>query len=343
MDWIYAKNIAAGDKLLSLDGKDIEVDSVEVLNETQELYKISVGDYNNYFVTSKKLLVHNYFYNAVIEAASTAAARMPTNLCPEICNRIISAVSKAMPIIERIVVAAFSAFLIKHEITKEEDHSLPREKCSHAKEFYEENPFAYCAPKDVIDNCNNVLGFYLEPLYSLAPFVSEQEDAMMCSFSKNEIELQLKNKVFPKLLAAKKEFLKKQEDESKKKNRNSGGDGEGDGENPDDDPNKEKRQIKHVDKEKILGDDTEIEHMLQPKHGFQKIGIDTEKKAQYALGLIIDQVVELGKMGLLQIKENGCFDVVVKIFGHDVVFRGIILEGAILKYGTVFLPKFYIP
>ena len=57
--WIDAEKIVAGDKLLSLDGVDVVVDSVEDCNEYCELYKISVEDYNNFFVTSKNLLVHN--------------------------------------------------------------------------------------------------------------------------------------------------------------------------------------------------------------------------------------------------------------------------------------------
>ena len=57
--WIDAEKIVAGDKLLSLDGVDVVVDSVEDCNEYCELYKISVDDYNNFFVTSKNLLVHN--------------------------------------------------------------------------------------------------------------------------------------------------------------------------------------------------------------------------------------------------------------------------------------------
>ena len=60
IDWIDAEKVAAGDKLLSLNGEDIEVDFVEACIESYELYKVSVADYNNFFVTSKNLLVHNY-------------------------------------------------------------------------------------------------------------------------------------------------------------------------------------------------------------------------------------------------------------------------------------------
>ena len=114
MDWVDAENIVVGDKLLSFDGKDVEVVSVEVYSEPHDLYKVSVADYSNFFVTSKNILVHNFFYNAVIEAVSAAATRVPPNISSKVCNGIVSAVSKAMPIIERIFVAAFSAFLIKH-------------------------------------------------------------------------------------------------------------------------------------------------------------------------------------------------------------------------------------
>ena len=76
MDWIGAEEIVAGDKLLSLDGKDVEVDLVEVCDKPCDIYKISVDDYSNFFVTSKNILVHNYadiFY----EAAAYAAENYP--------------------------------------------------------------------------------------------------------------------------------------------------------------------------------------------------------------------------------------------------------------------------
>ena len=347
MDWIDAEKISAGDKLLSLDGDDILVDSVEVLNESKELYKISVDDYSNYFVTSKNLLVHNFLYNTAIEAASAVTARISMGVCPEVCKRIVALVSNAMPHIETIFVAAFSAFLIKHKITEQEDDTSFGKKYGYAEEFYEESPFAYGASKDVIDRCDIVLDYFLKPTYSLAPILGRFEYEKVCAFSKNEIELQLKEKVLPKLLAAKKEFLKKQEGESKKKDSDSDGDGEGDGDGNDngndDDKNKGYRQVKSVDKEEIVDNDNNINHMLQPKHGFDKIGIDTPEKAKPLFESVLDKVFQKGLEGKLEIKENGTFKTTIECQGHKVGFKGMVLEGGEMKYGTVYLPEFYNP
>ena len=117
MDWINAENITAGDKLLSLDGENVEVHSIETYNESCDIHKISVDDYNNFFVTKHNILAHNYIYSG-IAAASAVVARLPINISPALYNRIVSSISRAIPIIEKILVGGFSAFLTTHEITK---------------------------------------------------------------------------------------------------------------------------------------------------------------------------------------------------------------------------------
>ena len=353
IDWVDAEKISTGDKLLSLDGKDIAVDSVEICCESHELYKVSVDDYNNYFVTSKNLLVHNFLYNTAIEAASAVTARISMGVCPEVCNRIVALVSNAMPHIEKIFVAAFSAFLIKHKITEQEDDTSFGKKYGYAEEFYEESPFAYGASKDVIDRCDIVLDYFLKPTYSLAPILGGLEYAKVCAFSKNEIELQLKEKVLPRLLAVKKEFLKKQKEAKEKEDGDDDDDGDdGDDDDDEDDPddkkdksdkNKGKRQVKYMDRKGISGNPNEIRHMRQEKHGFHEIGIDSDTKAAELLDKVLDKVFQKGLNGELEIKENGTFKTTVECQGHEVGFKGMVLEGGEMKLGTTYLPEFYSP
>ena len=353
MDWIIAEKVAPGDKLLSLDGSDVTVDSVELLDEEYDLLRISVESYNNFFVSQKNILAHNFLYNTVIEAASAVTARISMGVCPEVCNRIVALVSNAMPHIEKIFVAAFSAFLIKHKITEQEDDTSFGKKYGYAEEFYEESPFAYGASKDVIDRCDIVLDYFLKPTYSLAPILGGLEYAKVCAFSKNEIELQLKEKVLPRLLAVKKEFLKKQKEAKEKEDGDDDDDGDdGDDDDDEDDPddkkdksdkNKGKRQVKYMDRKGISGNPNEIRHMRQEKHGFHEIGIDSDTKAAELLDKVLDKVFQKGLNGELEIKENGTFKTTVECQGHEVGFKGMVLEGGEMKLGTTYLPEFYSP
>jgi len=97
MNWIDAENIVVGDNLLTLDGNDVRVDSVKTVNEQRKLHKISVDTHNNFFVTYKNLLVHNYGW--LIDKAPDALVFIAEN-CETIKNTVEAATSLVFELAE---------------------------------------------------------------------------------------------------------------------------------------------------------------------------------------------------------------------------------------------------
>ena len=209
------------------------------------------------------------------------------------------------------------------------------------EEFYKKSPFAYLSTKGVIDKCDEIIIAHLGPVISLAPYMAMADNIKIQAVSSQETDRQIKEKILPKLLAIKKEFLKKQVVE-KKNNDEKNNDSDNDP-NKDNEDEEYKWHIKKVDKKEILKDEnTIINHIIKSdKHGFKKAGLD--KDPYKTMENIVDKVIKLDKQGKIKPSNEGIFKVLLKnVFGYEVEFRGIILNGE-LKVGTAFVPELYTP
>ena len=56
-DWKKVNNLRVGDKLLHLDGSNVEIESIEVKQETSTVYNFEVDNVHNYFANN--YLAHN--------------------------------------------------------------------------------------------------------------------------------------------------------------------------------------------------------------------------------------------------------------------------------------------
>ena len=66
-EWIEAGNLKAGDKLVTSDGRIVEIEKIEKkeYNESREVYNLNVYDFHTYFVSKIGVLVHNTCFNEV--------------------------------------------------------------------------------------------------------------------------------------------------------------------------------------------------------------------------------------------------------------------------------------
>lgn len=63
--WIAAKDLEAGDSLLTDDGDFVSVDGIEVREGSFEVYNFEVEDFHTYFVSEDEVLVHNAYCSGV--------------------------------------------------------------------------------------------------------------------------------------------------------------------------------------------------------------------------------------------------------------------------------------
>ena len=76
--WQEAKNLAVGDAVINCTGEVCIVAAIEVCDELQRIYDITVEDYHNFYVTESELLVHNMLLVAVPAAPAIATALVVT-------------------------------------------------------------------------------------------------------------------------------------------------------------------------------------------------------------------------------------------------------------------------
>ncbi|TCP52650.1 intein/RHS repeat-associated protein [Tumebacillus sp. BK434] len=57
--WVRSKNLKAGDRLDTASGMTLEVQDIQVKQETIRVYNFSVTDYHSYFVSDQKIWTHN--------------------------------------------------------------------------------------------------------------------------------------------------------------------------------------------------------------------------------------------------------------------------------------------
>ena len=55
--WKKVNNLRVGDKLLHLDGSNVEIESIEIKQETSTVYNFEVDNVHNYFANN--YLAHN--------------------------------------------------------------------------------------------------------------------------------------------------------------------------------------------------------------------------------------------------------------------------------------------
>lgn len=57
--WVKVNDLKTSNVLVNSDGDEIEIDSIKMTNKKTEVYNIRVNGNHNYFVTKRKVLVHN--------------------------------------------------------------------------------------------------------------------------------------------------------------------------------------------------------------------------------------------------------------------------------------------
>jgi len=58
-DWILAKDLNEGDRLLSANGDRLQVKQIQFFEQQSTTYNLEIDNYHNYFVSSLDILVHN--------------------------------------------------------------------------------------------------------------------------------------------------------------------------------------------------------------------------------------------------------------------------------------------
>ena len=102
IDWVDAESIIAGDNLLALDGNDVRVDFVKTVSERRKFNKISVDTYNNFFVTSKNLLVHNFW-------GSIAQSVLEAEVAQTFVGEVLPVITKNYDKIEAVAILGLEA------------------------------------------------------------------------------------------------------------------------------------------------------------------------------------------------------------------------------------------